>query len=132
MFLKERGVLHSRDEDFQAIGNLGSGGELLGVVGYGGFVGATCTMHVAGKGNWFSRDLLFASFDYPFNQIGMVQVFTCISANNRKALKFVLHVGFNKLSVIKGGWGLEVDMHILTMRREDCRWLAAKYKRKVA
>lgn len=131
-FLHERGVLHGRDEHFQAIGNLGSARELRGVVGYSGFVGSTCSMHMAGIGRWITRELLWAAFDYPFNQLDMVQVFGYVSAHNAKALKLDKHLGFKPLLVVEGGWGLDVDMHVLTMRKEDCRWLNIKHERKVA
>ena len=132
-FLKDRGVMRSRDEDFQAIGNLNTKTmQLAGVVGYTGFTGAVCSMHMAGIGNWITRELLWTAFDYPFNQVNMVQVFGYVSAHNTKALKLDKHLGFRTLLVVEGGWGLEVDMHVLTMRKEDCRWLNIKRKLKVA
>jgi RimJ/RimL family protein N-acetyltransferase len=124
-FLKKHGVELPRSEDFQAIGQLSlNTKDLIGVVGYSGFCGKTCVMNVAGEGNWLSRKLLWAAFDYPFNQQGVIQVFACVSETNARSLKLCHHLGFSQLAHIRDGWAEGIGMKILTMHKKECRWLA--------
>ena len=103
-FLKERGVQLQRSEDFQAIGRVGASGDLIGVVAYNGFNGNVCQMHIAGDGNWVSREFIKVAFDYPFNQLGLVAILAPVPANNRKALRFDQHFGFKEIYRIAKGW----------------------------
>lgn len=122
-FLRERDVALPQSEDFHAIGEVRNG-ELIASVGYSHFCGRTCAMLVASEGtNWITRDLLWASFDYPFNQCDMVQIFASVARNNPKALKLDLHLGFEILTTVKDGKAPGVDLDVLTMKRENCRWL---------
>lgn len=129
LYLKAHGVEIPRSEDFQAIGRLNSGLQLMGVVGYNGFCGQVCTMHVAGEGNWLSRDLLRMAFDYPFNQVGVKHVFATVAANNLRALNFDRHLGFEVLHRLRDGWADGVDMIVLRMTRSQCRWLQSLEKK---
>lgn len=132
-FLKKRGVEIPRSEDFQAIGRLSPlTKDLIGVVGYNGFCGQVCSMHMAGDGNWINRQLLWAAFDYPFNQAKCVQVFATVAETNYKALKLNLHLGFKTIGLVPNGWAEGVNLILLTMNKRDCRWLEKKHELKVA
>lgn len=135
-FLRARDVALPRSEDFHAIGRVECGEDgtpkLIASVGYTHFCGQTCAMLMAGDGRWINRELLWACFDYPFNQCGMVQVFAAVARNNPKALKLDLHLGFEVLTSVKDGKAPGIDLDILTMKRENCRWLERKQERKVA
>ena len=134
-FLRERDVALPRSEDFHAIGEVRRRDgipTLVVSVGYTHFCGRTCGMLVAGDGNWMTRELLWAAFDYPFNQCSMVQIFASVARNNQRALKLDLHLGFKLLTTVKDGKAPGVDFDVLTMRREDCRWLEIKKKRMAA
>lgn len=122
-FLRERKVYLPVSEDFNAIARLNSKGDILGVVAYNGFAGQTCCIHDAGEGNWLSKDFLRAVFDYPFNQLGIVQIFATVAASNEKALNLDRRVGFKDFARIKDGWKDGEDLMVLSMRREDCRWI---------
>jgi hypothetical protein len=126
-FLREHDVDLPRSEDFHAIGEIRSKDgvpTLMASVGYTHFCGRTCAMLVAAEGsNWITRDLLWASFDYPFNQCDMVQIFVSVARNNPKALKLDLHLGFEILTTVKDGKAPGVDLDVLFMKRENCRWL---------
>lgn len=123
-FLKKRGVLLHRSEDFQAMGRLSPiKRDLLGVVAYNGFCGNICSMHMAGDGNWVSRDFIKMAFDYPFNQLGLKAILAPVAATNTKALKFDKHIGFHEIHRLPDGWDDGVDLVLLEMRREDCRYL---------
>ena len=101
-------------------------GVLLGGIVYEGYTGASVCMHVASFAPlWVNRDLLWVSFDYPFTQMGCKLVLGEVASTNPKALAFDLNLGFKLEATIRdavpGG-----DLLILTMRRDDCRWLKIK------
>lgn len=106
----------------RCIGNVTPEGKILGVVGFDAWNGASCEMHVAGEGNWLSRDLIKATFDYVFNVAHLNVVLGRVPASNKKALRFDKHVGFTEAVRIKGG-APDGDLVILELRRENCRYL---------
>jgi RimJ/RimL family protein N-acetyltransferase len=106
----------------RCIGNVNSDGKILGVVGFDGWNGASCQMHVAGEGNWVTRQLLFAGFDYPFNVAGCRVVLGLVPSGNDKALRFDKHVGFREVARIKDAHP-DGELIVLEMRRENCRYL---------
>lgn len=131
-FLKSHGVSIPRSEDFQAIGRINKELALLGVVGYNGFCGRTCMMHVAGDGRWVNREFLWAAFSYPFQQLDVVQVFATVASRNTQALRFNYHLGFTLMKTVVRGWGPDDDLLILTMPKNQCRWLEIKNALKAA
>lgn len=131
-FLQMMGVHLPKSDDFQALGRVGVEGKLIGVVGFNGFVGTTACMHTAGFGNWVSRALISQSFHYPFVQVGIRHLFATVAADNKKALRFDRKMGFKDWNVIPQGWKDGVDLIILKMSREECRWISAPQLRKVA
>lgn len=106
----------------RCIGNVTSDGKILGVVGFDGWNGSSCQMHAAGEGNWVSRDLIRATFDYAFNVAGLKVVLGLVPSGNDKALRFDKHVGFSEVARIKDGHP-DGDLVILELRRENCRYL---------
>lgn len=122
-FLRKHGVDVSLSEDFNAQARLSSQGVIMGVVGYNGFCGKVCAMHVAGVGNWISRDFLWKAFDYPFKQVGIVQIISPVAASNHRALKLNKHLGFEVLQRIRDGWADNEDLIFMSMRYNQCRWL---------
>lgn len=106
----------------QCIGNISPEHGILGVVGYDGFNGASIQMHSAGDGNWVTRDLLFAAFDYPFNVCKAKVVVGYVSGKNAKAIKFNLHLGFSETFILADAHP-EGELLIMSMRAENCRYL---------
>lgn len=106
----------------RCIGNVTKEGKILGVVGFDSWNGASCQMHVAGEGNWVTRELIRATFDYVFNVAGLNVVLGLVPSTNAKALRFDRHVGFAEVARIKGGVP-DGDLVILELRRENCRYL---------
>lgn len=106
----------------RCIGNVTSEGKILGVVGFDGWNGSSCQMHAAGEGNWVSRDLIRATFDYAFNVAGLKVLLGLVPSGNDKALRFDKHVGFSEVARIKDGHP-DGDLVILELRRENCRYL---------
>lgn len=51
------------------------------------------------------------------------RIFGLVPANNKKALKFDLHVGMREVARIPHAMGEGIDYIVMTMTREECRWL---------
>ncbi len=106
-------------------------GDLVGGVVYYNYTHASICMHVASfKQGWINVDLLWAAFDYPFNQLKCERIFAYVRAANQKALEFCCKLGFKGKAVLEGvyhntpeGKG---DLLIMSMKRHECRWLKIK------
>ena len=100
--------------------------ELVGGVLYNGYTRASINMHVAAfSPRWGSRDILWVCFDYPFNQLGCKKVFGQVPSKNEHALEFNLKLGFKIETLIPDVFP-EDDLLVVSMVREDCRWLNIK------
>jgi len=114
----------------KCIGQINEHGDIVGVVGFDCYNGASVMMHVAGEGNWCSRSLLFATFDYPFRVLRCRMVIGLVPSGNTAAIRFNERIGFEHVNNL-------VDAHpdgsllLMTMRPEQCRWLNARYGREV-
>jgi len=110
----------------RCIGSITPENKILGVVGFDAWNGASCEMHVAGEGNWVTRDLLYATFDYAFNVAKLKVVIGMVPSTNKKAIRFDKHVGFEEVARIKNGTP-DGDLVIMQLRRENCRYLERNY-----
>lgn len=109
-----------------AIARVTQQGNVAGGVIYTGYTEASINMHVAAfQHMWATRDLLWVVFHYPFVKLGCSKVFAQVPANNTKALELDLHLGFKEEARIADVFPAE-DLIVLSMRREDCRWLSIK------
>lgn len=97
-------------------------GKLVAVAGYDSFNGASVQMVIAVEPKGMSRDFLWAMFDYPFNQLGVKKIIAQISQRNLKSLNFALHLGAKREATIKDACP-DGDMHLLTMTKENCKFL---------
>jgi len=101
---------------------------LRGGVLYTDYWGGSVMMHVAGfKRHWSTKALLWLAFDYPFNRLGVGKVFGSVPEWNWRARHFDLHLGF-KIEcllgdVFKGALNDMNGMYIMSMRKEECKWL---------
>lgn len=101
-------------------------GKLLGGAVYSGYTGASIGMHVAGFcDDWMCRDALWASFHYPFDQLGVKKIFGQVPATNSKALEFDRKIGFKIETIIKDVY-LDGDLVLMSMTKDECRWLKIK------
>lgn len=97
------------------------------VVGYTGFVGKVCQMHVVNLGTRRSpRKMLWAAFDYPFNQVGLEAVLGIVNSKNDAAIRFDKHLGFKEVMRLGGLHDGGGDIVILRMNRDECRWIKEK------
>ena len=96
--------------------------KLMGVVGYDHFNGASVMMHSAGEGNWLTKEMLHAVFHYPFEVCKVRIVIGLVPSGNDQALRFNDHIGF-KIDSILDGAHPDGSLVVMTMRREECRYL---------
>jgi len=110
--------------DLVCIGNY-LNDKLRGVVGYDGYNGASIQMHVAGEGNWFTKDMLYASFDYPFNACDVNMVIGLVPSGNTEAIRFNTHIGFKTAYTLEGAHP-DGALILMTMTKQECRYLKQK------
>ena len=120
---------HMPTQAIRCIGEVRDG-QIIGVVGFDGYNGASVQMHVAGSPGWVTRSILFAAFDYPFNRLKCKMVLGLVPSGNKEAIRFNERLGFQ----------LENELHdahpdgallLMTMRREECRFLEKRYGKEV-
>ena len=110
---------------FRCIGNVNEKGEIKGVVGFDGWNGASCQIHVAGEGNWVNRELIRCVFDYAFNTAEMKVLIGAVPSGNERAIHFDKRMGFKEVARIKDAHP-DGELIILSMRRDECRFLEKK------
>jgi hypothetical protein len=92
-------------------------------VGYNGWVGRTCCMHVViAQPAHFSRAILREAFEFPFLVAGCEAVLALVDSTNEAALSLDKRLGFREIASVPHG-GLDGDLVILRMLRTECRWL---------
>lgn len=107
------------------IANTGPDGLWGGVI-YNGYTGASISLHAAGfDSRWATVDMLWVTFHYPFVQLGCKKMFAQVPASNSRALEFDRKLGFKEEARLKDVFP-DGDLVVLSMRREDCRWLRLK------
>lgn len=125
VLLREVGVQPCGDQ--QAIFWIGDDGQIEWVVGYTGFIGKTCQMHMVNfKGGWTPRKLLWAAFDYPFNQLGLSSVLGVVNSNNEKAMRYDRHLGFQEVLRFPEAHDNGGDLVLFKMDKAQCRWIKEK------
>jgi predicted phosphoribosyltransferase len=117
-----RGYFAERSE---AIG-LVDEGIRAGVI-YEDWQGRSIVCHIAFAGRLTSR-YVAAIFDYPFNVCGVEKIIAPISSKNARALKVVKKMGFVEEARLRFS---DEDVCFLTMTRQQCRFLDAKYGQKI-
>lgn len=120
-------VAQQTDSDMNWVGYFGLGleqdGELVAGVIIESYTGRNANIHVAGIGkHWLNRNYLAVVFDFCFNRLGLQRLTGLVEAGNTAALRFDTHLGFKHEHTMPDG-GRHGDLHILCMRREDCRYL---------
>lgn len=109
-------------------------GELIAGVVYNEFNGVNINMHVASVGHhWMTKQYLWTCFDYPFNKCNVRRITGFVEDDNYAALRFDENLGFKYETKLEGAYehdGRIGDIHVLVMRREDCRFLSRQVKLK--
>lgn len=76
---------------------------------------------------WLNRPFLFAAFGNPFLNWNMRRVSCRTSADNAKAIKLGLHLGFVPEGRIREGYAAGVDMLTFGMLKSECRFLGEDF-----
>lgn len=113
-------------ERSQAIG-LERDGIQAGVI-YEDWSGRSIVCHIAIAGRLTSC-FVAAIFDYPFRVCGVEKVIAPILSGNAKALRLVKNMGFVEEARLRFS---DEDLCMMTMNRDQCRFLEAKYVKKVS
>jgi RimJ/RimL family protein N-acetyltransferase len=109
-----------------SIGRVNKNGNLLGGVIYSGYTGASIGIHVAAFSDyWINKDMLWVTFHYPFVRLGCHKIFGQVPSYKTKTLEFDKKLGFIEEARIKDFFP-DGDLIVLSMKREDCRWLSIK------
>jgi len=98
-----------------------SDGTLIAGVILDHYNGASACLHVAGEGNWLTREYMRVVFDYCFGQLKLAVILGLVSSANREARRFDEHLGFRVSTVIANACP-DGDLMIYTLRPEDCRY----------
>jgi RimJ/RimL family protein N-acetyltransferase len=101
-------------------------GELIGGGIYTNYTGRSICMHIAGfVSDWLNKDLLWVAFHYPFVQLKCQKIIAMVPATNYHALEFDKKLGFKEEAIIRDVYR-EGDMIVLSMYKDDCRFLKIK------
>ena len=61
--------------------------------------------------------------NFVFNTADRSTIICVIGADNKKAMKIAMHVGFEALATIHDGQSKGVDSVMFQMRKDNCRWI---------
>lgn len=101
-------------------------GELYGGVIYTGYTLAAICLHQAGfRPNWANRDMLWVAFHYPFVKLGCKKIIGQVPASKTDILAFDQKLGFKEEARIRDVFP-DGDLVVLSMTRDQCRWLSIK------
>jgi hypothetical protein len=115
--------------DLQALFWVGEQDKIEWVIGYTAFIGKTCQMHMVNlKGGYTPKQLLKASFDYPFNQLGIEKAFGIVNSKNIKAIEYDQKLGFKEAVRFAGMHDDGGDLVVFEMDKADCRWIRERNK----
>lgn len=122
-FLLERaGVQPSAD--LKLMGWMDESKRVRVVVGFNGFMGKVCQMHVAMEDYAFSpRKMLKRAFEVAFDDYRREQVIGLVNSKNGRAVAYDLHLGFKEAYRFPGMHDDGGDIVVLTMTRAECRHL---------
>ena len=100
-----------------------SEGRIRGMVAYDCWTPNAVTAHMAVDTPIAWRSLIPACFEYPFIQCDRRLLLGVIPSDNTKSWGLAKHLGFTVKHAVRDGWASGVDLLLLELRREDCRFL---------
>jgi len=99
----------------------------LGGVIFSGYTRESIGIHSgAWRPRWINRDMLWMTFDYPFNQLGVKRIFGQVPADNHHAIEFNEKLGFQTVAIIEGVFPNNVACLVMRMERDECRMLSVQ------
>lgn len=106
-------------------------GELVAGVLYEDYTGANIVCHIAGDGNWATREFLGVIFDYPFRQLKVKRITVPVCGSNAKSRRLVERMGFTLECALREATPLS-DLLIYRMFAGECRFLGGRYAESLA
>lgn len=121
-----------RCEDTQGIVAFDERG-IQGVLVADSFSPDSCNVHMAiDNPHVIRHGFLHEIGRHLFIQCKRNHIFGLVPANNEKALKFDLHIGFKEVCRIPDGVGTGTDYVVLRMDKSECPWIAQPVKEEAA
>jgi RimJ/RimL family protein N-acetyltransferase len=112
-------------EDSQGIVAYQAPGVIAACCVLDGFTAHSCNAHLAIDNPLAIRaGFLTEVFQHVFGVCGLQRMFGLVPANNQKALKFNLKIGFTEAARIPDGFETGVDYVVVRMDKYNCRWYA--------
>lgn len=108
---------------FRTIKAVDDSGQIRGMVGYDLWTQNAVTAHMAVDTPIAWRSLIPACFRYPFEECDREVMLAAIPADNVKSWGLAGHFGFKLVHRVRDGWAQGVDLLMLELRRDDCRFL---------
>ena len=98
--------------------------EIEWCIGYTSFLGKTCQIHVVNFNKKYTpRKLLWAAFDYPFNQAGIETLIGIVNSKNELAMKYDQNLGFKEVYRFEGVHDEGGDVVVFEMKKQNCRFI---------
>lgn len=99
--------------------------ELTGVVCFNTFIGSTCQMHIALKGelSFVPTDLPGVVYNLAFNDLGLKKLLGVVNSKNEKAMAMNARLGYIEEHRMQGLHDDGGDIVIFSMTKEQCRFL---------
>ena len=93
-------------------------------IGFTAFVGKTCQIHVVNFNKKYTpRKLLWATFDYPFRQLGLESLIGIVNSNNEQAMKYDQNLGFKEVHRFAGLHDDGGDIVVFELKKDECRFI---------
>ena len=123
ILLKEIGVQPSADQ--QAIFWANPDTKVIEwCIGFTNFIGKTCQIHVVNFNKKYTpRKLLWATFDYPFRQLGLESLIGIVNSNNEQAMKYDQNLGFKEVHRFAGLHDDGGDIVVFELKKDECRFI---------
>lgn len=126
---KIRDLYEPPTKDFEAIGVVGKGGELIGGVIYTEWREIAPGQHdirltAAGEPGWLTRRAIRILLGYPFKQLNCIRLTSVVAKPNRPARALNERLGFKEEGCIRHGRGIGKDCIIYGLLRADAeKWI---------
>ena len=93
-------------------------------IGFTAFIGKTCQIHVVNFNKKYTpRKLLWATFDYPFRQLGLESLIGIVNSNNEHAMKYDQNLGFKEVHRFAGLHDDGGDIVVFELKKDECRFI---------
>lgn len=87
--------------------------------------GANVYIHLAGDpgSHWLNREFLYWVFHYPFIQLGVKRMTSCVDSGNVASIRFTEHLGATREATLAKAGKDGSDVYVYRMFREDCKYV---------